>query len=96
MTPWTAARQAPPSIESSRQDYWSGLPFPTPGGLPNPGIESYCPALQADSLLSEPPGKPIKIYKRLLNTYRGTTTMLNVEKVTTARQTQLTLPEFTI
>ena len=58
-TPWTAAHQAPQSMEFSRQEYWSGLPFPFPGDLPNPGIEPRSPALQADTLLSEPPGKPI-------------------------------------
>ena len=42
----------------SRQEYWSGLPFPSPGDLPNPGIEPGSPALQADTLTSEPPGKP--------------------------------------
>ena len=42
----------------SRQEYWSGLPFPSPGDLPNPGIESWHPALQADSLPSEAPGNP--------------------------------------
>ena len=42
----------------SRQEYWSGLPFPPPGNLPNPGIEPRSPALQADSLPPEPPGKP--------------------------------------
>ena len=42
----------------SRQEYWSGLPFPSPGDLPEPGIEPGCPTMQADSLLSEPPGKP--------------------------------------
>ena len=47
-----------PSIEFSRQEYWSGLPFPSPGDLPNPGIEPRSPALQADSLPSETPGKP--------------------------------------
>ena len=46
-------------MEFSRQKYWSGLPFPFPGDLPNPGIEPWPPALQADSLLSEPPGKLI-------------------------------------
>ena len=56
-TPWTVARQAPPSMGFSRQEYWSGLPFPSPGDLPNPGIEPRSPTLQADSLLSEPPGK---------------------------------------
>ena len=54
--PWTVAYQAPPSMEFSRQKYWSGLPFPSPGDLSHPGIESVSPALQADSLLSEPPG----------------------------------------
>ena len=47
------------SMGFSRQEYWSGLPFPSPGHLPDPGIEPGPPALQADSLLSEPPGKPI-------------------------------------
>ena len=55
---WTAAYQAPPSMGFSRQEYWRGLPFPSPGDLPDPGIKSRSPALQADSLLSEPPGKP--------------------------------------
>ena len=54
-TQWTVARQAPLSIEFSRQKYWSGLPFPSPGDLPDPGIEPGYPALQADSLLPEPP-----------------------------------------
>ena len=57
-TPWTAANQAPPSMGFSRQEYWSGLPFPSPGDLPNPGIEPRSPTLQADALTSEPPGKP--------------------------------------
>ena len=53
----TAACQAPPSMGFSRQEYWSGLPFPSPGDLPEPGIKPRSPALQADSLPSEPPGK---------------------------------------
>ena len=57
-TLWTIAHQAPLSIEFSRQEFWSELPFPSPGDLPNPGIEPGSPTLQADSLLSEPPGKP--------------------------------------
>ena len=52
-TPWTVAHEAPLSIGFSRQEYWSGLPFPSPGNLPNPGIESRSPALQADSLPTE-------------------------------------------
>ena len=57
-TPWTVAYQAPLSVGFSRQEYWSGLPFPSPGDLPNPGIEPGSPVLQADALPSEPPGKP--------------------------------------
>ena len=57
-TPWTVAYQAPLFMGFSRQEYWSGLPFPSPGDLPDPGIEPGSPALQADTLLSEPPGKP--------------------------------------
>ena len=58
VTPWTVAYQAPPSMGFSRQEYWSGLPFPSPGDLPNPGIEPRSPTLAADALTSEPPGKP--------------------------------------
>ena len=53
-TPWTVACQASLSMGFSRQEYWSGLPFPSPGDLPNPGVEPGSPALQADSLLSDP------------------------------------------
>ena len=52
VTPWTIAYQAPPSMGFSRQEYWSGLPFPSPGDLPNPGIEPRSPALQADTMIS--------------------------------------------
>ena len=58
-TPWTVAHQSPPSMGFSRQEYWSGLPFPSPGDLPDPGIEPKSPALQADALTSEPLGKPV-------------------------------------
>ena len=58
-TPWTVAHQAPPSMGFSRQEYWSGVPFPSPGDLPNPGIEPRSPALPADTLTSEPPGKTV-------------------------------------
>ena len=57
MIPCTVARQAPLSMEFPKQDDWSGLPFPSPGDLPDPGIELRSPALQADCLLSEPPRK---------------------------------------
>ena len=55
--------QTPLSMEFSRQEYWSGLPFPSPGDLPNPGVEPGFPALHADSLPSEPPRKPTVILK---------------------------------
>ena len=53
LTPWTVAHQAPLSMEFSRQEYWSGLPFPSPGYLPDPGVKPRSPAFQVDSLLSE-------------------------------------------
>ena len=56
VTLWTVAHQAPLSMGFSGQEYWSGLPCPPPGDLPNPGIEPRSPALQADFLLSKPPG----------------------------------------
>ena len=60
-TPWTVAHQAPLSIEFSRQEYWSGLPFLPLGDIPDPGIEPRSPTLQSDTLPSEPPGKEKKI-----------------------------------
>ena len=69
VTPWTVAYQAPPSMGFSRQEYWSGLPFPSPGDLPNPGIEPGFPTLEADALTSEPPGKPLCILYDNLNRF---------------------------
>ena len=57
-TPWTVAYQASPSMGFSSQEYWSGLPFPFPGDLPDPEIEPGSPALEADALTTEPLGKP--------------------------------------
>ena len=64
-TPWTVAYQAPPSMGLSRQECWSGLPFPSPGDLPDPGIKPGSPTLQADALPSEPPGKPQYLFLRV-------------------------------
>ena len=61
VTPWTVTYQAPLSMGFSGQEYWSGLPFPSPGDLPNPGIEPRSPALQTDALTSEPPGNAVQI-----------------------------------
>ena len=65
LTLWDPMDCSPPGSpfhqvsQATRQEYWSGLPFLSPGNLPDPGIKPKCPALQADSLLSEPPGKPL-------------------------------------
>ena len=59
VSPWTVAHQAPLSIGFSRQEYWSGLPFPSPEDLPDPGIEPGSPALQAHSLLYELQGNSL-------------------------------------
>ena len=73
--PWTVFYQASLSMGFSRQEYWSGLPFPSPGDLPHPGIEPRSPALQADTLPSEPPVQLIKhfaIYLKLRQHYKST------------------------
>ena len=67
-TPWTIAYQASQSMEFSRQEYWSRLPFPSPGDLPDSGIEPESPALQSDILPSEPPGKPLKVNEARIKT----------------------------
>ena len=58
MTPWIVAHPVPLSMEFFKNEYWSGLPFPSPGNLPNSGIKPGSPTFQADSLPSKPPGKP--------------------------------------
>ena len=87
-TPWTVAYQAPQSMEFSRQEYWSGLPFPSPGDLPNPWIESRSPALQADSLPFEPPGKPkntgvgsLALLQGIFLTQKSTRGLLNCRQI---------------
>ena len=75
-TPWTVAYKVPPFMGFSRQECWSGMPFPSPGYLPDPGIELGSPALQADALPSEPPGKHHLGSPQIVN-YRH-----NVQKIT--------------
>ena len=77
MTPWTVAYQASPSMGFSRQEYWSGVPFPSPGDLPNPGIKPGSPSLQADTLPSEPPGKLLLVNNNIQYLFT------NCEKCTT-------------
>ena len=60
-TPWTVTHKAPLSMEFSRQEYWSGFPFPPPGDLPDPGIEPVSPALAGRFSVIEPPGRPPRI-----------------------------------
>ena len=66
VTPWTVAYQALPSMGFSRQESWNGLPFPSPGDLPDPGIKPGSPALQADALPSEPPGTKIPTFVKII------------------------------
>ena len=74
--PWTVAYQASLSMGFSRQEYWSGLPFPSPGDLPSPGIEPMSPPLYADALPSEPPGKSqVLFYKGTNPIHEGTSFM---------------------
>ena len=77
VTPWTVAYQAPLSMGFSRQEYWSGLPFPSPGNLPDLGIEPRFPALDADALTSEPPGKTRTILREKNKTRGITVHVLN-------------------
>ena len=65
MTLWTLAHHAPLSMGFSKQEYWSDLPFPFQGDLPDPGIKPRSPALHTDSLLSETPGKPEDLWTSL-------------------------------
>ena len=67
--PWTVAHQAPPSMGFSRQEYWSGLPFPSPGDLPNSGIKPRSPALWANALTSEPLGKHYLVLNQIVVTF---------------------------
>ena len=68
VTPWTVAYQAPPSMGFSRQEYWNGLPFPSPGDLPNPMIKSRSPHCRQTLLTSEPPGETHQRADRLKTT----------------------------
>ena len=77
-TPWTVAYQAPPSMGFSRQEYWSGLPFPSPGDPPNSGIIPGSAAFQADALTFEPSGKPVYY----INTPQNTCMFPNTQHLT--------------
>ena len=77
-TQWTVAYQAPPSMGFSRQESWSGLPFPPPGDLPDPGIEPGSPAFQVDALTSEQPGKPKRRGQQKMRWLNGITNSMDM------------------
>ena len=82
VTPWTVAHHVPLSVGFSRQEYWSALPFPSPGDLPDPGIEPRSPTLQADSLQSKPPGN--SVMKLLTNTSFFTGPIISLGQIPTS------------
>ena len=95
-TLWIVAHQTPLSVGFSRQEYWFGLPFASPGDLPDPGIEPCSTILQADSLPSEPPGKPIFIYQFHLVQSQLCLTLCNpMDCSTSGFPVHHQLPEFT-
>ena len=71
MTPWSIACKVPLSVRLPRQKYWSGLPFPSPGDLPNPEIKLGSPALTGEFFTTEPPGKPVQCQYSTHNTSLG-------------------------
>ena len=77
-TPWTVAYQVSLSMGFSRQEYWSGLPFPSPGDLPDPGIEPRSPAMQADALPSEPLGKPQIVYAKIKILHKNLSHLMHI------------------
>ena len=79
VTPWAVASEAPLSVGFSRREYWSGLPFPSPGDLPNPGIKSRFPTQQADSLPTEQWGKPYSYYILTTVAVKNEYNLLNVD-----------------
>ena len=79
--PWTVVYQASLSMGFSRQEYWSGLPFPSPGDLLDPGIDPRSPALQADALPSEPPGNTTTSYPKLKEILFSRAVNLGFQKV---------------
>ena len=82
VTPWAVAFQAPLAIRFSRQEYWRGLPFPSPRDLPNMGIEPRSPALQADSLLTKPPGNSLYLkYIVIIQTHKPLAASLMLPKM---------------
>ena len=87
---WTVVHQAHPSMEISRPEYWNGWPFPSPGDLPNPRIEPESPALQVDSLLTEPPRKPLYIPIHIHHALQPSP--LSISKNISSSQTEILFP----
>ena len=90
VTPWSLASQVPVSMEVSRQEYWSRLPSPSPGDLPDPRMDPGSPTLQADSLPSEPPGKPTGVVRSKRKSEVGVATYTQAAAATKSLQSCLT------
>ena len=86
-TAWTVARQAPLSMEFSRQEYWRGQPFPSPGDFPDPGIELWSPVLQAISLPPELPGKPLFLLRKMFGPIKYYSELVKVKENIMTRNT---------
>ena len=80
VTPWTVAGQPPESLGFPRQEYCSGVPFPSPGDLPDPGMEPASPALAGKFLTIEPPEKPKKVFSETQNIYKNSDLSLKKKK----------------
>ena len=80
LTPWTVAGQPPVSLGFPRQEYCSGVPFPSPGDLPDPGMEPASPALAGKFLTIEPPEKPKKVFSETQNSYKNSDLSLKKKK----------------
>ena len=92
-TPWAVAHQAPLYLEFSSQEYWNGLPFPPPGNLADPGIEPRSPALLADSLPAEPPGKFYLVSVCLPFTVSHWPKQLKIRKVMAPKDFYILIPK---
>ena len=95
-TPWTIARQAPPSIGFSRHEYWGELPFPSPEDLPDSGIQPQSPAMQADALSSEPQGScyTAKFWGNLLHCMDNTQSILRFLRHSNSEINGILAPDF--
>ena len=88
--PWTVAHQAPLSLEFTRQGYWTGLPFPSPGGLPHPGIKPVSPALAGRFFITVLPGKPLQVYCSYYNYIKENMLVMKEQIGSLSKETETT------